>query len=340
MKTFTWILALCLSTKLVVAADVPSADAESLKTAVQKGLGLLVKTSPHFIKRGGCNSCHNQFLPAMAQMVARERGIDVGPNIAQMEDLQGEFSAERLVELISIGGAGQMGYALMNAEARKIPGDLATDAAVRFLQSTQQPDGRWRTLGNRPPMTYDDVTTTVMAIRALQTYAPESQREDADRRIARARAWLTEVKPASNQERTYRLLGLCWTQASRRVIDLAARDLRSEQRSDGGWSQLPKMETDAYATGQALYALNVGGSVPASDPAYQRGLQYLLKTQAPDGSWHVKTRSLPIQPYFDSGFPYGHDQWISSAGTSWAAMALALAVKPEQPSSSALASIK
>jgi hypothetical protein len=42
----------------------------------------------------------------------------------------------------------------------------------------------------------------------------------------------------------------------------------------------------------------------------------------------VKTRSLPIQPYFESGFPYGHDQWISSAATSWAAMALTLAIEP------------
>jgi hypothetical protein len=88
------------------------------------------------------------------------------------------------------------------------------------------------------------------------------------------------------------------------------------------------MESDAYATGEALYALHEGGGVPANDPAYRRGVEYLLKSQAKDGSWHVKTRSLPIQPYFESGFPYGHDQWISSAGTSWAAMALTVAVEP------------
>jgi hypothetical protein len=35
-----------------------------------------------------------------------------------------------------------------------------------------------------------------------------------------------------------------------------------------------------------------------------------------------------VQPYFESGFPYGHDQWISAAGTSWATMALSLAVEP------------
>jgi hypothetical protein len=38
----------------------------------------------------------------------------------------------------------------------------------------------------------------------------------------------------------------------------------------------------------------------------------------------VKSRSFPFQPYFESGFPYGPDQWISAAGTSWATMALTL----------------
>jgi hypothetical protein len=88
------------------------------------------------------------------------------------------------------------------------------------------------------------------------------------------------------------------------------------------------MESDAYATGQALYALQAVAAISSGDPAYRRGFEYLIKSQAKDGSWHVKTRSLPIQPYFESGFPYGHDQWISSAATSWAAMALTLAIEP------------
>ena len=75
-----------------------------------------------------------------------------------------------------------------------------------------------------------------------------------------------------------------------------------------------------------LFALHEAG-VPVSHASYQSGLRFLLDTQAADGTWHVKTRSLPFQPYFESGFPYGHDQWISSAGTSWAIMALSLAME-------------
>jgi hypothetical protein len=53
----------------------------------------------------------------------------------------------------------------------------------------------------------------------------------------------------------------------------------------------------------------------------------LLKTQRPDGTWHVVTRSRPIQKYVETGFPHGKDQFISSAATGWAATALGLAIE-------------
>ena len=101
------------------------------------------------------------------------------------------------------------------------------------------------------------------------------------------------------------------------------------QREDGGWGQTPDLASDAYATGQALYTLHELG-VPASDPAYKRGVQYLLSTQQADGSWHVKSRAQKIQPYFESNFPYGADQWISQAATAWAATALSYASGTQQ----------
>jgi hypothetical protein len=88
------------------------------------------------------------------------------------------------------------------------------------------------------------------------------------------------------------------------------------------------MPSDAYATGQALFALSVAGGMTRADAAIQKGIDYLLRTQAADGTWHVQTRSIWLQPYFESGFPYGRDQFISAAGTAWAAMALAAAAPP------------
>jgi hypothetical protein len=91
------------------------------------------------------------------------------------------------------------------------------------------------------------------------------------------------------------------------------------------------LPTDAYATGQALYALHHAGHLTVADPAFQRGLDYLLRTQFEDGSWRVASRSVKFQPYFESGFPHGHDQWISAAGTNWAALAVSLAIERPAP---------
>jgi hypothetical protein len=106
--------------------------------------------------------------------------------------------------------------------------------------------------------------------------------------------------------------------------------LRKDQREDGGWSQLPNLTSDAWATGQTLVALRVAGGLPVSDPIYQRGLEFLLNTQFEDGSWFVQSRSWPFQPPFESGFPHGRNQWISAGATAWSAMAITLAIEPKQ----------
>jgi hypothetical protein len=85
------------------------------------------------------------------------------------------------------------------------------------------------------------------------------------------------------------------------------------------------MASDAYATGSALAALQMGGGVPVTDPVYRRGVAYLMRTQLDDGSWRVRSRSFPVQPYYESGFPHGRDQFLSAEATGWAATALALA---------------
>ena len=121
-----------------------------------------------------------------------------------------------------------------------------------------------------------------------------------------------------------RLSGLAWGGAPLPFIRDAAAQLAVAQREDGGWGQLDSLRSDAYATGQALYALHTSGTL--TEQTLERGVRFLLNTQLADGSWHVHSRSYPIQPnYFDTGFPHGRDQWISAAATSWACIGLSLA---------------
>ena len=144
---------------------------------------------------------------------------------------------------------------------------------------------------------------TATAVRALKDYAPVHMRSRIDADIARAAAWLKQAKPDSTQERVYLLLGLRWTDADRSAITAAGRALVREQRRDGGWSQLPTLESDAYATGEVLVALLQSGVLSPKDTAIRRGVQFLLSTQLADGSWFVQTRAIPIQPVLRRRLP-------------------------------------
>ena len=125
------------------------------------------------------------------------------------------------------------------------------------------------------------------------------------------------------------VLGLKRAAAESAAVDRRVREIKTLQRSDGGWAQTPELASDAYATGQTLYTLHESG-IAASDPVYRRGVAWLLRTQLDDGSWHVNSRAAKFQPYFQSGFPHDHDQWISASATAWATMGLAYAISEKQ----------
>ena len=146
-------------------------------------------------------------------------------------------------------------------------------------------------------------------------------------RATQARDWLLKTPAQNTEDRVFRLWALHSVSADTKS---AAQDLLGTQREDGGWSQLENMTSDAYATGTALVALHRTGSVSSDDPAFQRGLQWLLKAQFPDGSWHVVSRAKPFQKYFESGYPHGKDQFISITAACWATTALALALPAAQ----------
>ena len=312
-----------------VAAVPQLAGDRSAAEAVEAAVALLEMQSPNFIKRGGCNSCHNQNLPAAAAALARERGIKTPKEIAQIPLEALERSPERAMNHAVIGSG--VPYELFGYSATRRPPDEYTDSLVHYLKRIQEKEGYWASgRGARPPLSADDFITTALTVNALKVYSREVDQADTGKRLAVAAQWLEAGAPLNTQERAFHLLGLKWAGGNGGVIEKAAKSLAATQRADGGFPQLPTMGSDAYATGQALYALHLAGGMDTSDEVYQKGMRYLLRTQAADGSWHVKTRALPLQPYFESGFPYGHDQWISAAGTSWASMALALTVEPQK----------
>ncbi|HYP15025.1 MAG TPA: ankyrin repeat domain-containing protein [Bryobacteraceae bacterium] len=308
------------------------AQSRKIPEAVTAGLRLLEKQSHEFIRVGGCNSCHAQDLPSAAAAVARSHGIPAPAAIPQLPPHMNINTPERLMDLVTVGISGVgVTWELFDSGMNNLPADRYTDAVVRYLKAIQSADGSWLgQRGRRPPMISGKIQATALAVYSLMRYGPPAEHDDTRRAIRLASKWLEGSRAQNTQDRAFRLLGLSWANASTPVLSSAAKELAETQREDGGWSQLSTMTSDAYATGQALYALHVAGKLPSGDARYQRGVRYLLRTQAADGSWWVKSRSIWLQPYFESGFPYGHDQWISAAGTAWASMALSVAVEPEK----------
>jgi hypothetical protein len=303
----------------------------AIRTAVEKGLAVLQPAGPAFFKKSGCISCHHQMLPAMVTGIARQRGFRFDEKIAERE-LKTTLGFLKPVQEVLLEGSDAVpqtpqtgGYVLMGLAAQGYAPDDITAAIVHNIAMRQRPDGSWTGWAPRPPISGGDIRETAAAVFALDRYAPPGRRSEFDRRIARARAYLRQAKPATPEESIILLMGLTWAKADAEDIRISAGKVLNAQRANGGWAQLTTRETDAYATGEALVALQQAGVLAVDSPQYQRGIEYLLRTQEADGSWLVQTRAYPFQPLVDSGFPHGRDQWISAAGTSWALMALMLA---------------
>jgi ankyrin repeat protein len=306
-----------------------TAAGASPREAVARSLPLLQLASGKMLTDGGCAACHAQPLSAMTVSLARDLSwTDVAAD-ADVQQVTASLAAstQTLLQVREAGGTPDTQlYIALALSTRGAKATRATDALAHFLAAKQRPDGSWRGVGaTRAPMQDGDFSRTALSVRALTAYTTPARAAEYRERVARAASWLASQAPLSTEDRVMQLMGLHWAGAHAKVRDSGARELKALQRADGGWAQTPFLASDAYATGQALYALRLIGT-PAADATLRRGVTFLIRTQQADGSWHVKSRAMKIQPYFESGFPHGHDQWISQAGTSWAAMALTTAM--------------
>jgi ankyrin repeat protein len=305
-----------------------------LRAASAKAIKIIQRSQVVWYQRETCASCHHQLLPEISFNLARERGVPVDEKIARettsntfafLKDLDGVIQGYDYIDVTFDG------WALTAARLAGVRPSTATAAEAKFIASRQLPDGSWPTIDQRPPQSYSLFTTTAVCANALERYLPDQLKGEKETRLRLAREWLLKTQPRTTEDRSFQLFGLGWTKAGENFRKKAARQLLEMQREDGGWSQLPELASDAYATGEVLVALHEGAGVSTSDPAYQRGLQFLLKSQQADGSWRVTSRLHPpapvSPPYVNTEFPpFQHDQFVSIMATNWAAAALLHAI--------------
>jgi hypothetical protein len=290
---------------------------------------LVERATSQFVGKAGCFACHEQPAAAFAVGAARAKGIAIDEKAAgeRWAQLTSGLNASQLEGAAPLGGADNNLYLAEALVRSGYSPDRKTDILAANLAAYQGGDGGWHLPGYaRSPLQDNDFSRTAMAIRALKTYGTPGRADETKQRIERAKQWLLRASPVTTEDFDMRLNGVAAAGATAADLRKLAEPILAKQRPDGGFAQRDGLASDAYATGMTLWSLTSTGVLQPGDDVFRKGVKFLLATQASDGSWHVTSRATTFQIYFEGGFPYGRDQWISIMGTGWATSALAAAI--------------
>ena len=310
-----------------VAARTGAAAPPSTRDAVVRGVAITERVSAGFLSSGGCAACHAQNITDVAVAEAKRAGIPINEAAAdgRARGAAAQFASIATGFLEREDGPAPeiLMFTLLALDARGHRADRATDALVFNIAAQQGANGAWPVFGiSRSPTADGAIPSTALGLKAFAAYGMPGRGAEMKERVARAAAWLRTANATTTDDRAFKLLGLKWAGAPANELQRLAQDALATQKSDGGWAQRPEMQSDAYATGTTLFAVLSAG-LPATDARVARGIRYLVSTQHADGSWFVRSRAPKFQPYFDGGFPYEHDQWISAMATAWSTAGLA-----------------
>jgi hypothetical protein len=259
-----------------------------IRQSVEKSLPFLEREGVAWIKGRGCMSCHNFTFTLWSHLEAQRRGIPVeARKIAEWsrwarEDKDADGADEGYQLLLA--GVPAAGY----APDAPWPRTLAEPVRKR-----QRPDGSWKAGGQlpsqkRPVRETDEVTTAWVALALASLRGPD---EAVEKALGAARERLRGVPMGESNESLVVLLLVEGKLGTRNRSKVLLQELRQRQNADGGWAWRIGGPSDAFATGQSLYALSIRG-VSANDPVIRRGRRYLLDTQEPDGGWYVAPESI------------------------------------------------
>jgi len=324
--------------QIATPSSIPSATTEQIQQSVERAIPYLQAESASWLSTRKCAACHHAPMPFWALAEADRAGypIDEPYLTGKIESLLGSKDA-----LLASGifpnpaappdprpqGRGlNMGLPMLAVAARAMPS--LTDAQRESLQliteqilAKQQPDGSWEWFATlrRPPINETQTTDAAWIIMALAGETTADSPEPQRAALAKAIAWL-DAQPTSelHQDRALAILLAVQAGKPRQAIAPIAAELLALQRPDGGWSQtIPEPVSDAFATGQTLYALALAGHTVDELPI-RRGLDFLVATQQPDGAWPMASRSSP------DGSPGSSKLLtpINCASASWAVLGM------------------
>jgi len=318
---------------------IPRATTRQIQRTVERAIGYLQTESAAWLNTRKCAACHHVPMPlwALSEVDRQGYAIDkkfVADTIESLLGSRDKLMASKIFPNSADppdprpkGRGLNMGLPFLAVAAQSLPSleegqKQSLKLVANEIVKKQQPDGSWEFFATlrRPPINESQTTDGAWIIIALEGEmgidAPESQREA----LSRAIAWLDGAKRSdSHQDKVLKVLMRARTGKPRETMQATVDELLALQRADGGWSQtVPELKSDAFATGQTLYVLSLAGYT-AERPEIQRGIDFLVATQMPDGSWPMISRSTP------DGSPGSAKLLtpITCAASSWATLGLA-----------------
>src|SRR5205085_311252 len=320
-------------------ASLPRATTPQVHQTVDRAIGYLQTESAAWLKTRKCAACHHVPMPLWALSEAERQGYAIDKKYVAdtTESLLGSRDKLMASRIFPIPGDKSdprpqarglnMGLPFLAVAAQSLPAlkegqKQSLKLIAEEIVKKQQPDGSWEFFATlrRPPINESQTTDAAWIILALEGEtgpdAPESQRAA----LSKASAWLNAAKRSDlHQDKVLKVLLRVRSARPRQAMQTTIDELLALQRADGGWSQtVPESKSDAFATGQTLYALSLAG-LTAERADIQRGIDFLVATQKPDGSWPMTSRSTP------DGSPGSAKLLtpITCAASSWATLGLA-----------------
>lgn len=322
---------LCTVTAPAARADEKPPTPEDVRAAVARSIGFLEKEGVAWMNKQRCASCHHVPMMVWALNEAKSQGYQVGERALgevvswalaadKASDVFPELPLDQQRSETDFLGPLFLALAVGADPGREAAVEKGRQRLLAHAVTQQEGDGSWHAnRDGRPP---------VHAARDIQTswlmlaLSPAAGQQDAanpwQQQRAKAADWLARTAPpASQQALVMRLLGAPHLSRSAGDVTALLEALLRHQNTDGGWGQTREMKSDAFATGQALYALS-GRPGPAVAEAMRRAQSFLLRTQRPDGSWPMTSR--PAEP--PPPGPARDLRPIRYVGTAWATMGL------------------
>jgi squalene-hopene/tetraprenyl-beta-curcumene cyclase len=262
------------------------------REAAQRGLDFMSRFAKEWSARNSsCYGCHVHSVTLEGLVIGKKNQYRV-----LSRDLDEMIDAMRLqsngIHSTTFVTARAFGAVALARYDRWVDGRYSADLlkVAKMLTESQNQDGSVRVDDTRFPVESGVMQATFQAMQGWRQAFARTADDSWLAPMRHAEGYIQKTAeswkepPQQLQDLNYALLGFtaAGVGAGENVAVKLTRFLLQKQNQDGGWGF--RQESDAFATGQSLYALRSLGR-SEKDPAVSRGLDWLMQHQQQDGSW-------------------------------------------------------